>query len=90
MYGAKAWDFIFSPHLQANFSHSVMTTLEPRLAHAVWNPASKEWESSWTATWCDVGPTQKEINIIVSCYTKGADSKCLTDVAYYVTVQECT
>jgi len=87
-YGASTPGHGLIINTNANFSHSVMTTLEPRLAHAVWNPASKGWESSWTATWCDVGPTQKEINIIVSCYTKGADSKCLTDVAYYIVAQE--
>jgi hypothetical protein len=72
----------------ANFSHSVMTTLEPRLAYSVWSATSKNWESTWTATYCDVGQNQKEVNIIFACYSHGAGAKCLSDVAYYITVTE--
>lgn len=67
-----------------------MTTLEPRLSHSVWSSASKTWEATWTATWCDTGAVQKEVNLIFSCYTKGEAIKCPTDVAYSITVEECT
>jgi hypothetical protein len=73
---------------QANFSHTIMTTLEPRLARSVWNPASKLWESTSTATWCEVDSQPKQVNIIISCYTHDEATKCLTDVAYYIVVEE--
>lgn len=74
---------------QANGSHALMTTLLPRSTFSVWNAASKTYEASWTATTCDMG-IQQDINIIITCHTINSGSRCTSDVAYSLTVTECT
>jgi hypothetical protein len=74
----------------ANASHSLLTTLNPRLAYAVWSASDKLWEASWTATSCDTASAnvQKDINIVLSCHTAEGISRCPTNTAYSIVVTE--
>ena len=66
-----------------------MTTLEAKYTYATWSPATKTWEGTWTATYCEVGHPQKELNILIGCHSNEGN-KCPNDVAYLITVTECT
>lgn len=87
-YGAPQPNHGLIINSNANASHSIMTTIEPRYAYSVWSTASKTWEASWTATWCELDQAMKQINIVIGCHSINSGDKCTSDVAYTLTVLE--
>lgn len=58
----------------SNFSHYLMTTLNPTVAYSTWNAHTRLWESTWSIPPCNLQQDWRYINIQFGCHVISEDT----------------